>query len=531
MTRRGEQLKPAVILVSIALLLNFCDSRQKSETPNIIFISMDTTRYDYIDTGYGARATTPALKKIAGQSITFKRAFVTIPETLPSHLSIFTSQYPHDLGVIQNHSRFNACCQMIQEILKENGYTTYGITSLMSLIEPGFWKGFDEFNRTLCPQETGHLFVTADKIFDEGKKKLAELHKKKFFMFIHFSDPHFPYGPPTVTREMSVYLDGLNVCRLNAYKGMILPSMKLKSGIHQLRFEMSAPNPDFSGMGIIELTPDAKVLSKSGNIRYRRDVFSGCYFLSGHKGWISLECQPDQMVHLQILPQLTASASREMYRREVEYMDRHIGLFLNEVKRFNLFDRTIIAIFSDHGEGLGERENYFGHVEFLNSQFIRVPLLLVIPGEKPREIEIPVSLSGLSSTILDYLSIPARNFQNSFLDLIRGEKSAEREVLAFTYHPNCKSNKIAFIQWPFQGIYYWNEGFQTRELYNLGQSKSFSASDQISRKNFTRKENSFFSLFINQSIQLKNKISSIKPDDQNINRKKLENLRRLGYIR
>jgi arylsulfatase A-like enzyme len=93
--------------------------------PNIIFISMDTTRYDHINTGDGARARTPALKRFAREACDFKKAFVTIPETLPSHLSIFTSHYPHELGVTQNHSRFDGRFKMIQETLKENGYTNY----------------------------------------------------------------------------------------------------------------------------------------------------------------------------------------------------------------------------------------------------------------------------------------------------------------------------------------------------------------------------------------------------------------------
>jgi hypothetical protein len=311
---------------------------------------------------------------------------------------------------------------------------------------------------------------------------------------------------------------------------MILPKIKMKAGNHRFVFEMETVNPDFSGISIIELTPDAKMISKSDNIQYRKDLHSGCYLLSGQTGWITLECQPEQSIHLQILPQLNMTAARKMYRKEVEYMDQYIGFFLQEVKKLNLIDKSIIAIFSDHGEGLGERENYLGHVEFLNSQFIRVPLLLHIPGLKPRKIETAVSLNGLCSTILDVLHLPMNGFENSFLDLIDGKNESKKDIFAFTYYPNCKSNKISVIRWPFQGIYYWKKGWQSRELYDLQQSESFSPWNQITKKNLSPNQKDFFSFFIKESNRFKNKINTMKVDDRSMNRRKLENLKRLGYL-
>lgn len=518
------------ILTFIILTISVCKSRNQAAHLNLIYISMDTTRYDYIDCGWQAKSKTPALKNFSERAQTFEKAFVTIPETLPSHLSIFTSYYPHQLRVTQNHSRYNGNHKLIQEILKENGYHTYGIISLMSLIEPGFWKGFDEFNTELCSKEVNHLFLTADKISFHAQQKLEALHKKKFFMFIHFSDPHYPYGPPTIKANMKIYQDDEEIDRINLYKGKILTKIKLSPGKHRFRFETDHPISDFQGIGLIELTPGIRFSAKSANIKFRKDIFSGCHFLTGQRGWLSLENDKDEWIHLQVLPKLTIEAARNMYRLEVEYMDKYIGQFLRRIEDLGLLENTIIAIFADHGEGLGEQEELVGHVEYLNQQFIRVPLMIHIPGEPPRTISTPVSMTGLSSTVLELLNLRSKNFQHSFLNLLNGNGYKKENIFSFTYLPGAKTNKISVIKWPYQGIYYWTNKTQIKELYNLNQNESFSSLAQIDQENSKAAAGQFFSLFLSKSLQYKKRISQLRTVKRHPDRKKLENLRRLGYI-
>ncbi len=512
------------------MTFNYCHTQTKTEGLNLIFISLDTARFDYVDTGNGARARTPALKNFSNNAIIFDKAFVTIPETLPSHLSIFTSHYPHQLGVMHNHSRYNGKYPMIQEVLKKQRYYTYGIISLMSLIEPGFWKGFDEFNRQLCSQEINHLFLTADKISHHARMKLEKIKKRKFFMFVHFSDPHYPYGPPTVKGIFNVYLNGKKMGQLNPYKGMILPRQTLNPGKHQFRFEMETSASDFKGMGIIELTRGSPITEKSKNIEFRKDIFSGCYFMKGNSAWMNLECKQKKDIHLQILPKLKIKSAARMYQKEVEYLDEHLGHFLQHIKNQGLMKKTIIVIFSDHGEGLGERNNYLGHVEYVNQQFIRVPLMIYIPGKNRQIIDTPVSMAGLSSTILELLKLKGTSFRHSFLNLLQNKNSPAKPIYSFTYHTPGKSNKISLIKWPFQGIFNWINTEQSSELYNLELSNSFSANHQIEKENFSKKTKQFFSFFIKESLEQKKRILLSKSTNRNIDRQKIEKLKRLGYI-
>ena len=103
-------------LVVLTAMVLFCC--QPKPTPmNLIYISLDTTRFDFINTGRGARANTPQLKHFASQSVVMDNAFATIPQTLPSHLSVFTSRFPHELGVLGNENQYDGRFKMIQDIL------------------------------------------------------------------------------------------------------------------------------------------------------------------------------------------------------------------------------------------------------------------------------------------------------------------------------------------------------------------------------------------------------------------------------
>src|SRR6516165_10297551 len=62
--------------------------------PNVVLISVDTTRPDHLGCyGYG-RNTSPHIDQLAREGIRFSRAYSQAPWTLPSHMSLFTSVLP-----------------------------------------------------------------------------------------------------------------------------------------------------------------------------------------------------------------------------------------------------------------------------------------------------------------------------------------------------------------------------------------------------------------------------------------------------
>src|SRR5205814_4652889 len=73
-----------------------------STRPNILLITLDTTRADRLGAYGYAAARTPALDRLAAGGILFERAVTAAPITLPAHVSLLTGRYPFSHGVRNN---------------------------------------------------------------------------------------------------------------------------------------------------------------------------------------------------------------------------------------------------------------------------------------------------------------------------------------------------------------------------------------------------------------------------------------------
>ena len=81
-----------------ACLDGFVACRRAEHTPNVVLVTLDTTRADHVGhLGYH-RLTTPNLDRLAEQGVTYTRAYATSSWTAPSHGSIFTSLLPSEHG-------------------------------------------------------------------------------------------------------------------------------------------------------------------------------------------------------------------------------------------------------------------------------------------------------------------------------------------------------------------------------------------------------------------------------------------------
>jgi choline-sulfatase len=94
------------------------------------------------------------------------------------------------------------------------------------------------------------------------------------------------------------------------------------------------------------------------------------------------------------------------YDGEIARADEIVGIFLDRLHKWGLYDPALILFLSDHGEGLGdhgERE----HGVFLYREEIRVPLLVKFPGHvRPREtVSAPVGLIDIFPTVARVLGL------------------------------------------------------------------------------------------------------------------------------
>jgi arylsulfatase A-like enzyme len=93
------------------------------------------------------------------------------------------------------------------------------------------------------------------------------------------------------------------------------------------------------------------------------------------------------------------------YDADVRAADAITGTFLEHLKRSGIYDRALIVLVSDHGEGLmdhGEQE----HGVFLYAEDLRVPLIVKLPKSAKRgTVASNVQLIDVAPTILDAASV------------------------------------------------------------------------------------------------------------------------------
>src|SRR6185437_6098081 len=96
-----------------------------SPRPNVLLITLDTTRADRLGCYGYAPALTPTLDALAARGVLFERAYTPAPLTLPSHASIMTGLYPPGHGLVTNgRGRLDENISTLAEIFRDAGYDT-----------------------------------------------------------------------------------------------------------------------------------------------------------------------------------------------------------------------------------------------------------------------------------------------------------------------------------------------------------------------------------------------------------------------
>jgi len=162
---------------------------------NVILISLDTLRADYVG-AYGQELpTTPNIDRFATEGVLFENAYTTYPSTTASHMSIFTGLYPEVHGAYGPTHRVPPAIPLLAEMLRARGYLTGAVTEdAMLAAVIGFPRGFDSYREFKSPESRteGH----AKEVVDSGLAWLAENHGGRFFLFLHTYQVHGPYTPP-----------------------------------------------------------------------------------------------------------------------------------------------------------------------------------------------------------------------------------------------------------------------------------------------------------------------------------------------
>ena len=94
------------------------------------------------------------------------------------------------------------------------------------------------------------------------------------------------------------------------------------------------------------------------------------------------------------------------YKSEVAYVDKQFGRLVNYLEANKWFEDSLVLIFSDHGQALGERGSW-GHHVYLNSWISDILLLMRAPEVVPGKSDALVDPTDVAATVLHYTGVPS----------------------------------------------------------------------------------------------------------------------------
>ncbi len=354
-----------LIAISLPCIL-FCKPKNRiirDSSLNLLLITIDTIRADRVGySGYDIK--TPHLDSLAFGGVRFMNAVCQVPLTLPSHASILTGTNPPFHRIKNNGTYYlKESFTTLAEILREREYHTAAFIGAFPLDSQfGLDQGFDIYDDNF--RNPDHLKGyepqrVAEQVFDSTASWFEKKSDKKFFVWVHYYDPHLPYTPPSP-------------------------------------FDKKYNSP---------------------------------------------------------------------YDGEIAYTDVYVGKLVQLLKKKDFYEKTLIVVVGDHGEGLGDHKEDT-HGIFLYDTTLKVPLLFhsprVIPKGKP--IKNQVRTVDIFPTILEILDIPVPEFSQgmSLIPVMEG-KNLEIESYGETYLPllacgwselkSLRTNRFKFILAPRTELY------------------------------------------------------------------------------
>lgn len=331
---------------------------QGEKRPDIVILAVDSMRWDHV-----RPEVMPRLAALAQSGLTFTRAYVTVPRTFPSWITMLTGVSPHRHGVRHMFPRWEdraTTPAMLPGELRAAGYRTVVVSDFAGDVFPRMNAGFEV---VVAPRFDFHSLM-AQRALEAQAHLLPWLHTRAGRRL-------FP-----VMRELSQAAD---------------PYMLAQDAVDQIEQADARPQLTvvfFSAAHFPYAAPQEEPLSSAYRGRFRY-----------HK--------PATLEEQERLDAADQEQVRRLYARSLAAIDRASEAVLAAAKRRGR--PTVFVVLADHGEHLFERDRGQGHGDHLaGDEVVHVPLVLAGNG-----VEIPVGHRDnlvrdvdLVSTLANLASLP-----------------------------------------------------------------------------------------------------------------------------
>jgi arylsulfatase A-like enzyme len=362
-------------------------------TPDVIVVSLDTTRADHLATYGYERETSPNLSRFAEDAVLFTQARSTAGWTLPGHASMLTGLYPSRHGArlagswLEGESidgRRNVAYPLKPEVvtlaesLRDHGYSTGAFVANFSYLyrDFGLSQGFQHYD-----DAPGLLLRVEPPVVNLAR----------------WLDPAFAVKPFRTARDINA---------------------------HALAWLDAAPKG--------------------------RPAFLFLNYMEPHQPWVA---EPPHDEWVRDLPQQDRLSHQNLYTHEakdfsadelefiignydgqVAAMDAALAELLGELQKRGRYENALVIVTADHGELLGDHGEV-GHMgRMLYEGLIKVPLVVKYPGADRQRgrVDAPVQVVDVTPTALEEAGAPKpAGLQGEHLSAVTHPSIAEEEVNPF----------------------------------------------------------------------------------------------------
>jgi choline-sulfatase len=152
-----RKLIAGVSLILVSVSFSFAAPASK---PNLVLITLSSTRADRMGLVGAKDALTPTLDRLAGESIVFEHAYAQAPGSVVSHATILSGAYPQSTGMSDIGGTLSSSLPYLPELLKNQGYRTAAFVDSSDLdpwsgLAQGFDRGFQTYDAGIRPPSVG----------------------------------------------------------------------------------------------------------------------------------------------------------------------------------------------------------------------------------------------------------------------------------------------------------------------------------------------------------------------------------------
>ncbi|MFY9562226.1 MAG: sulfatase-like hydrolase/transferase [Terriglobales bacterium] len=208
----------------------------EKSAPNVVLITIDTLRADHVGCYGYQQIKTPNIDGLAADGARFERAYTPVPVTLPSHAAMLTGTYPMLSGMHDfSGNRLSPQQPTLATVLKQAGYATGAVIASAVLdsrfgLNQGFDFYYDHFDFSRLEEANlDEMERPGNVVADQALEWLGKNSQKKFFLWMHLYDPHYPYRPPEpYSREYADRLYDGEIAFADEQVGRLLRFLKEK---------------------------------------------------------------------------------------------------------------------------------------------------------------------------------------------------------------------------------------------------------------------------------------------------------------